>query len=100
LSVVATLTYDSEDPQGGDVRLVAEGIEFSQDTLTVEEGTVSVFIDNKDFTLHTFTIDELDVDVDVPAGKSTRVTFEAEKGGYEYYCRPHEEDMTGTLTVE
>ncbi|MDQ3985396.1 MAG: hypothetical protein M3280_02725, partial [Actinomycetota bacterium] len=42
LSVVATLTYDSEDPQGGDVRLVAEGIEFSQDTLTVEEGTVSV----------------------------------------------------------
>ena len=100
LSIVATVTYDSDEAKGGDIRLVAEDIEFSQEGLTAEAGTVSVFIDNKDRTLHTFTIDPLDVDVDIPAGKSTRVTFEAEAGGYEFYCTPHESDMTGTLTVE
>lgn len=54
---------------------------------------------NKDGTLHTFTIDELDVDLASPGGTSARVTFEAEPGTYRFYCVPHEADMNGKLTV-
>jgi plastocyanin len=100
LSVISSVTYDTAEAQAGDVRLVAEDIEFSDESLEADEGTVTVFVDNKDLTLHTFTIDELDVDVDIPAGKSTRVTFEAEEGSYTYYCVPHENDMKGKLAVQ
>ncbi len=100
LSVYSSTTYDSEEAEGGDVRVVTEDIEFAPTSLSADEGTVTVFIDNKDLTLHTFTIDKLDVDVDVPAGKSTRVTFEAEQGSYDFYCVPHEGDMEGTLEIQ
>ena len=99
-SVYAAATYDSAVAQEGDVELVAKDIEYRQTSLQAEGGEVSVFVDNQDGTLHTFTIEELDVDLDVPASKSARVTFDAEPGEYEFFCRPHEEDMKGTLTVE
>jgi plastocyanin len=99
-SAFSAATYDSAEAQEGDVELVAEDVEFQDTSLEAEGGKVSVFVENKDSTLHTFTIEELDVDLDVPASKSARVTFDAEPGEYEFFCRPHEEDMKGTLTVE
>lgn len=99
-SLFSAMTYDSAERQEGDVELVAKGIEFEQTTLSAEGGEISVFVDNEDQTLHTFTIEELDVDLDVPASKSARVTFDAEPGEYEFFCAPHKEDMKGTLTVE
>ncbi len=98
-SVVASVTYDSAEAQSGDIRLVAEAIEFSEESLQ-SDNSVSVFVKNNDLTLHTFTIDELDVDVDIPAGKSARVTFDAEPGSYTYYCVPHESEMKGSLEVQ
>jgi plastocyanin len=99
-SVIATVGYEDATAQEGDVELAAEDIEFSEDSLETGSGDVSVFVDNADGTLHTFTIDELDVNLDVPASSAARVTFEAEPGTYEFYCAPHAEDMKGTLTVE
>ena len=99
-SVFATISHEDAVAQPGDLRLVTKDIEFQETSLEAQPGEVSVFVDNKDATLHTFTIDELDVDLDIPASKSTRVTFEAEPGTYEFYCVPHEADMKGTLTVE
>ena len=99
-SVVATLGYEDATAQEGDIELVTEDIEFSETSLDASSGEVGVFVDNKDATLHTFTIDELDVNLDIPASKSARITFEAEPGTYEFYCVPHEGDMEGTLTVE
>ena len=99
-SVYATATFDNAVAQEGDVELVAQDVEFEPTSLQAEGGQVSVFVDNEDQTLHTFTIDELDVDLDIPAAKSARVTFDAEPGEYEFFCVPHKEDMKGTLTVE
>ncbi len=49
---------------------------------------------------HTFTIDELDVAVELPADTSRRVTFTAPAGDYEFRSTvPDQDDMTGTLTV-
>lgn len=99
-SLYATATYDSASLQEGDLELVAKGIEFEQTSLEAESGTVAVFVDNRDQTLHTFTIEDLDVDLDVPATKAARVTFDAEPGEYEFFCEPHKDQMKGTLTVE
>jgi plastocyanin len=99
-SVIATVGYEDASAQQGDIQLAAEDIEFTEGSLEANPGEVSVFVDNRDATLHTFTIDELDVDLDLPAASAARVTFTAEPGTYEFYCEPHKEDMKGTLTVQ
>lgn len=99
VGVIAAVTFEGALAEEGDITLVAEDIEFDQESLEAESGTVGVFVDNKDATLHTFTIDELDVNLSIPAGSADRVEFEAEPGSYTFYCIPHEEDMKGTLEV-
>lgn len=99
-SIVATVTYEDATEQQGDVAVVTKDIEFQDTSLTASAGEVSVFVDNQDATLHTFTIDELDVDLDIPASKSARITFQAEPGTYTFYCVPHEDDMEGTIEIQ
>ena len=99
-SVISTVGYENATAQEGDVRLTAEDIEWTETTLEARSGEVSVFVDNADGTLHTFTIDELDVNLNIPASSAARITFQAEPGTYEFYCTPHKETMEGTLTVE
>ena len=99
-SVIATVGYEDAKAQQGDVELTAEDIEWTQLELDAQSGEVSVFVDNADATLHTFTIDELDVNLNIPASSAARITFQAEPGTYEFYCTPHKETMEGTLTVE
>jgi plastocyanin len=100
VGIVALATYKDASAQQRDIKLVAEDFEFSEDALRAAPGEVSVFVENKDSTLHTFTIDELSVDLDVPAGSSARVTFDADPGTYEFYCVPHEGDMNGDIEVQ
>jgi plastocyanin len=97
-SAVVTATFESDAAAAEDVRVSAKDFEFEQETLSGASPEVMVFFDNPDPSLHTFTIDELGVDLAVPPGKAKRVTFDAEPGEYEFYCTPHP-DMTGTLTV-
>jgi plastocyanin len=100
VGVVAMATYEGATAEEGDITLVTEGIEFDQESLQADGGTVAVHVDNKDQTLHTFTIDELDVNLTIPAGSTARVEFDAEPGSYSFYCVPHEADMEGTLEVQ
>ena len=99
VAVIGRLTYDSPPAQSGDVEIAAQDFEFSTNVIEADGGEVSVFIDNKDSALHTFTVEELDVDVAVPGGSTARVTFDATAGSYEFICIPHESDMKGTLEV-
>lgn len=97
--VVARVTFDSAVAKPGDIELTAEDFKFSASELDAGSGEVAVIIKNNDTTLHTFTIDGLDVDTEVPAGTSVRVTFDADPGTYRFYCRPHETDMHGELNI-
>lgn len=99
VSVFMTLAYDDAIKRQGDVELTAEAIEFDPEDLEGDSGTVAVFVTNNDPTFHTFTIDDLDVHLDIPANTTARIEFEADPGEYEFYCVPHEQDMKGTLTV-
>jgi plastocyanin len=94
-AAAARVTYDSPVAQQGDVRLVTEDIEFSTENLSVEGGEVTVFVENKDATFHTFTIEELGVDLQIPGNSSGRVTFDAPEGSYTFICEPHEDLMEG-----
>jgi plastocyanin len=99
IGVVARVTYESPPAQSGDIELTAQDIEFSTDVIEADNGEVAVFVDNKDAALHTFTVEELDIDLQVPGGSTARVTFDAPAGSYEFICTPHSGVMKGTLEV-
>ena len=99
VAVIGRVTYDSPAARSGDIEIAAQDYEFSTNVIEADGGEVSVFIDNKDSALHTFTVGELDVDVAIPGGSTARVTFDATAGSYEFICIPHESDMNGTLEV-
>lgn len=84
-----------------DLQVVSEKVAFDQTTLRASAGPVTVELANRDLFWHTFTIDELGVDLAVPVGGNRQVDFEADPGTYRFYCRipGHEVRMAGTLTV-
>ncbi|MGH2725070.1 MAG: cupredoxin domain-containing protein [Actinomycetota bacterium] len=99
VSIIAFAGIESVPAQGGDIRLVAEDIAFRPKGITVENGEVSVHVANLDGTRHTFTIDELGVDLNVPPNTDERITFTAGPGTYRFYCRPHAPGMEGVLVL-
>ncbi len=50
---------------------------------------------------HTFTVDDLDIDVEIDAGETEMFTYTFDKAGtYELICIPHQaQGMTGAITV-
>lgn len=96
----ATRAYKSDAAQSGDIALAARNVEFEPATLRADRGEVLIFVDNEDFFRHTFSIDALEVDFELPGRKAARVVFSAEPGTYEFYCAvPGHEDMRGELVV-
>ena len=73
---------------------------FEPTNLSAEGENVAVFAENKDPVRHTFSIDELEVDLELPGNKAARIEFTAAPGTYEFYCAvPGHDGMTGELVV-
>ncbi|MDQ4058906.1 MAG: cupredoxin domain-containing protein, partial [Actinomycetota bacterium] len=100
VAIAGRVTYDAPVSQSGDIELAAQDYEFNTEVIEADSGEVSVFVENKDAALHTFTVEGLDVDLQVPGGTTARVTFEATAGSYEFICEPHSDVMKGTLEVQ
>ncbi|MDP8975962.1 MAG: cupredoxin domain-containing protein [Actinomycetota bacterium] len=101
LSVLASLFVSNEGAEPGDLALKASNIEFDPRALQAKAGPLGVHVGNEDLSRHTFTIEALGVDLEVPAGKSRRVEFDARPGTYTFTCEVNgHEDMKGTLTVQ
>ena len=86
-----------------DISLEAENMAFSSEELVANAGEITVHLDNHDLWWHTFTIDELGVDLQVPMGANQQLTFHAPPGTYRYYCDiPGHDDigMHGKLVVK
>ena len=89
------------DPPAGLV-LRTENMGFSTTELVTDSGQVTVVVDNQDLWWHTFTIDELGVNLNVPSSGKREITFTASPGTYVFYCAiPGHRDsgMHGTLVV-
>jgi len=100
VSVVAALGLEDDETLAGDIPLVAESAEWSDASLSAASGAVAIFVENKDPVRHTFSIEELGLDVELPAGTDRRVEFTAAPGTYTFFCSVTGHDsMTGTIVV-
>ncbi|HET9661851.1 MAG TPA: PQQ-binding-like beta-propeller repeat protein [Thermomicrobiales bacterium] len=89
---------------GNAVKMDMVDIAFDPSELTISADTpTQVDLSNSGVLPHNFSIDELDISVDLAPGKATTFTIDAPAGTYEYYCNvPGHKDagMVGTLTVK
>jgi plastocyanin len=74
-----------------DLSVDLKDFEFDQDAYDLTAGG-TVVVKNSDPVFHTFTIDALDIDVDLGPGSEKLVTIPDEPGTYVVYCNPHTED--------
>jgi uncharacterized cupredoxin-like copper-binding protein len=64
---------------------------------------VAFSLPNEGAAPHNFSIDELEIDVDIDPGAQEEVVINAPAGEYEFYCNVpghREAGMVGTLVVE
>lgn len=96
------------DAEAASADLVVDLKDFAFDASSYDAtGDTTVLVKNSDPFLHTFTIDELGIDVTLNGGSETLVTIPARPGTYVLYCQPHtsdkddpgEDDMAATITV-
>jgi uncharacterized cupredoxin-like copper-binding protein len=100
----ATPAADGETPAAAmSVDVVSYDIYFEPKELTIPANTdVTVVLPNDGATLHNFSIDALDVSVDIAPGETKEAVINAPAGEYEYYCNVpgHKAaGMVGTLIV-
>lgn len=99
LGAVAAVALIAGRP-GPDNRLVEmAAFSFAPETVTAEEGRVTLRLQNRDTVRHTFTVDDLDVDVNVAPGQYREVSLLLTPGTYRFYCIPHDPRMEGDLIV-
>ena len=79
--------------------IVAADIAFDPTELNVAAGE-TITLRNEDDVEHSFTIDDPEVDAEAEGGEEATVEAPEEPGTYDFHCRYHPEQMTGTLTVE
>ncbi len=101
LSAVQSGGQEDDAPQEGDQHMFAQDIEFKPPAFEAPAGDIGIYIGNDDLVRHNLSIDDLDVDEELPAKAFVRIAITgAEPGEYEYYCDiDGHEDMIGTLTV-
>lgn len=101
VATIAAIVTPTAATGAADLRIVSEKVAFDQTALRAPAGQVTVELANRDLFWHTFTIDQLEVDLAVPVGGDRQISFDASPGTYRFYCRVpgHETRMAGTLTV-
>jgi uncharacterized cupredoxin-like copper-binding protein len=86
------------------VSVVSHDIFFDPKEISIPADTdVTISLPNEGVTAHNFSIDALNVSVDIAPGATEEVVINAPAGTYEYYCNVpgHKAaGMVGTLTVK
>ena len=62
---------------------------------------VTVDFVNAGEATHSFTADDLDIDVEAGSGETTELTFQVpnEPGVFDFYCKYHPDEMKGTMSI-
>ena len=108
VSAVLTFTSRSTVEEGAEVATTVAAADFEYpDTLELNAGD-TILVRNDDAFLHTFTVDELDIDVQIGPKSEELIEIPEGSGSYVFYCEPHtsspdepgEGDMAGELTIQ
>jgi plastocyanin len=83
---------------GSTLSLTTADFAFSPTTLTANAGTVTLTVTNNGPSIHSFTLDDNSVSVDIPVGSSKTVTLNL-TGSVGFHCHFHPATMKGTITV-
>ncbi|MEZ4506066.1 MAG: cupredoxin domain-containing protein [Thermomicrobiales bacterium] len=86
-----------------EVTIVGHDIYFDPAEVKVKAGKVTFILPNEGAAEHDFSIDALDIHVNMPAGTTQTLEVDIPAGTYDFYCNiPGHKDagMVGTLVVE
>ena len=109
-SAVLTVTGRETVPDAladeADLVVNLSDFEFDEDAYDVAPGD-TVLVKNDDPFFHTFTVDDLGLDIDVGPGSEELIELPEGSGTYVLYCEPHtsdpddpgEDDMASQLTI-
>jgi plastocyanin len=106
LTVAGKDTVSEEDRQNADLVVTLSDFEYDRAAYDAAAET-TVLVRNDDPVLHTFTVDDLDIDITLTPGSERLITLPAEAGTYVVYCAPHTsntddpgtDDMAAELTI-
>ena len=106
LAVAPACFITDDEDDSGLVEMTAE-VEafdnyFKSTTVILEPDTeATVTFINNGTTLHSFTVPDLDVEIEAESAETSTVTFATTglAGAYEFLCKYHPDEMSGTLTV-
>ena len=99
---VAGRTEISAEARGDSVEVLMKGVRFEPETVRIQASeSLRLLVKNRDFTLHTITIEDLKIDESLRSRSEAVVDLsKAGPGEYEITCTvPGHEKMTGTLVV-
>jgi plastocyanin len=87
---------------GVTAKLAGKDFSWSTGRYLAKPGTAVVLdISNRDSTQHNFTLGGVNISKNIPADGRAEVRFTAPKPGrYRYWCKYHQEEMQGWLTVQ
>ncbi len=94
----ASADVATDTPSDGATTVQAIDFAFDKASIGGEAGsTIEVDFSNEGLATHTFTVDEIDVDLQLSPGDSGTVQFTFPDESFEFYCRFHPTQMRGTL---
>jgi plastocyanin len=107
LTVAGRETVSDDEAASADVTITISDFEFDDDEGYELEGGSTVLVKNDDPLVHTFTVDDLDIDETLSPGSEKLITIPDQPGEFILYCEPHtgdpdeevEDDMSTTLTI-
>ena len=95
--ITAPVNTATEAPAAGAIDVQAIDFAFDKASISAEAGSaVEIAFSNEGLANHTFTVDEIEVDLELPSGDSGTLLFTFPDEEFEFYCRIHPE-MRGTL---
>lgn len=98
-SAVIGARADSAELTVADTPVTIERLVYEPETVTVDRGD-GIWVDNRDGIRHTFTVEGLDLDLEIPALKARRIDVEGPAGTYQVICTvPGHENMMATLVI-
>ncbi len=95
-----TAPADTATDGPADSVITVQAIDFTFDkaSISAEAGsTVEIDFSNDGQATHTFTVDEIEVDLLLSGGESGTLQFTFPDESFEFYCRIHPTQMRGTL---